>query len=254
MSLCRLMSMLWIVVSLSVPVSAAERKVLFAAMDDWPPFIIDTGGVSSDSGFDGFDQELLQELASRSGVEIYLLRYPFARSLQDLKVGKIDLITSLAKTPQREKYIGYFSQPYYQCHTAFYAQPNVAKVIRDYNDLKGRKIGYMRGSVYFERFDNDASLNKDPVLSESQLPGKLLKGRNSVFVGTDCQMDYLLIKNGLSDQIVKTAYRPTQAVNLYIGYSKAAGIEREVLRLDAAMTQLIAEGWVQRLARNYFGP
>lgn len=67
-------------------------------------------------------------------------------------------------------------------------------------------------------------------------------------------MDYLLIKNGLSDQIVKTAYRPTQAVNLYIGYSKAAGIEREVLRLDAAMTQLIAEGWVQRLARNYFGP
>ena len=67
MSLCRLISMLWIVVSLSVPVGAAERKALFAAMDDWPPFIIDTGGVSSDSGFDGFDQELLQELASRSG-------------------------------------------------------------------------------------------------------------------------------------------------------------------------------------------
>ena len=70
------------------PVQA--KRVLFAAMDDWPPFIIDRVSLSSDSGFDGIDRELLQELSVRSGVEIRLLRYPFARALQDLQTGRVD--------------------------------------------------------------------------------------------------------------------------------------------------------------------
>ena len=60
------------------------KKMLFAAMDDWPPFIIDTNSISSDSGFDGIDRELLQELSTRTGIDIYLLRYPFVRALLNL--------------------------------------------------------------------------------------------------------------------------------------------------------------------------
>ncbi len=246
--------MTWIILHALFFEQAVAKAKLFAAMDDWPPFIIDTGSVSSDSGFDGIDKELLQELAARSGVEIYLLRYPFARALQDLKTGRIDLITGIAKTPERERFIGYLSQPYYHCSVAFYALPALAERIRRYQDLEGVEIGYVRGSVYFEPFDSDRRLRKDPVLNESQLPGKLLKGRDQVFIGTDCQVDYALTQSGLVGRIIKTDYQPNQGVALYIGYSKAAGIENEIARLDSALTTLVAEGWIKRMADSYFHP
>lgn len=235
---------------MSLPVAA--KKTLFAAMDDWPPFIIDTNSLSSDSGFDGIDRELLQELSSRTGIDIYLLRYPFMRALQDMQGGRVDLLTSLAKTPARSRYIGYLSTPYYQCHPAFYGLPALAKQVRRYADLKGKTIGYVRGSVYFEPFDSDASLHKNAVLNESQLPGKLLKQRNDLFIGTDCQVSYALHEMGLSQQIVATTYQPDHNVDLYIGYSKAAGIEQEVALLDKALAEMIAEGWVARLVNSYF--
>ncbi len=236
----------------SGPVQA--KKMLFAAMDDWPPFIIDTHTVSSDSGFDGIDRELLQELSSRTGIDIYLLRYPFVRALQDMQAGRVDLITSLAKTPARSQFLGYLSTPYYQCHPAFYALPAMAKQIRTYEDLKGKKIGYVRGSAYFEPFDSDKQLTKNGVMNENQLPGKLLKQRNDLFVGADCQVDYALRETGLTGKIVPTVYRPPQKIDLYIGYSKAAGIEKETVLLDKALADMVAEGWVARLANSYFNP
>lgn len=234
------------------PVQA--KRVLFAAMDDWPPFIIDRVSLSSDSGFDGIDRELLQELSVRSGVEIRLLRYPFARALQDLQTGRVDLITSLAKTPARSRFIGYLSTPYYQCHPTFYALPALAKQVRRYADLDGKTIGYVRGSAYFEPFDGDLRLRKNGVLNENQLPGKLLKGRNQLFIGSDCQVDYALREQGLSDKIVPTRYRPEQTVDLHIGYSKAAGIDAEVALLDKALATMVAEGWVAHLINGYLPP
>lgn len=246
---CRLLLCLILVI---VNGSAQGRTMLFAAMDDWPPFIINTNSVSSDSGFDGIDRELLQEMSARTGIQIYLLRYPFARALRDMQAGRVDLITSLAKTPARQQYIGYLTTPYYRCHPAFYGLPATAKQVRTYEDLQGKIIGYVYGSAYFEPFDSDATLTKNGVLNESQLPGKLLKRRNHLFVGTDCQVDYALHEMGLTGKIVPTPYRPPQQIELYIGYSKAAGIEKEVALLDKALSDMVAEGWVDRLVNSYF--
>ena len=38
--------------------SLQARQVLYAAMDNWPPFIIERRSLASDSGFDGIDWEL----------------------------------------------------------------------------------------------------------------------------------------------------------------------------------------------------
>lgn len=234
--------------------TADARRVLYAAMDDWPPFIIDTDSVSSDSGFDGIDQELLQELSARTGIAIYPLHYPFARALQDMQSGRVDIMTSLAKTPERARYIGYLSTSYYQCHTAFYALPAVAMQIQRYEDLYGKKIGFVRGSAYFEPFDSDSRLIKNGASNENQLPGKVLKQRNQLFIGADCQVEYALQSMGLTGKIVPTRYDPEKQIDLYIGYSKAAGIEKEAAALDKALGEMVAEGWVAKLINSYLTP
>lgn len=228
------------------------KQVLFAAMDDWPPFIIAKHSVASNSGFDGIDWELLQELTARTGIEIYPIPYPFARGLKEVEAGRIDIITSVVKTTERSKYMGFLQTPYYHCQTAFYAQPELASQIKSYDDLYGKRIGYTLGSSYFEPFDSDKKLLKKPTLNENKLPFMLLKRNEQLFVGTDCQMDYALKEQGLLGQIVPTFYRPNNPVELYIGYSKAAGIEAEAALLEKALKEMVAEGWVDKLADSYF--
>ena len=233
---------------------AEAKRVLYAAMDDWPPFIIDSDTLSSDSGFDGIDKELLQELSARTGIEIHPLRYPFARALQDIQAGRVDIMTSLSKTAERSQFIGYLRTPYYQCHTAFYTLPALALKIRSYDDLYGKPIGYVRGFAYFEPFDSDSRLIKHGVSNENQLPGKLLKQRDQVFVGADCQVDYVLKNMGLTGKIVPALYRPMQSFDLYVGYSRRAGIEKEAVQLDKALAEMVLEGWVAKLINSYLSP
>lgn len=235
---------------LAMPIGA--KQVLFAAMDDWPPFIIAKHSVASNAGFDGIDWELLQELSARTGIEIYPIPYPFARGLKEVEAGRIDLITSVVKTDERSKYMGFLPTSYYQCQTAFYAQPELASQIKNYEDLYGKRIGYTLGSAYFEPFDSDKKLLKKATINENKLPLMLLKRNEQLFIGTDCQVDYALKEQGLSQQIVPTFYHPNHPVELYIGYSKAAGIGPEAAKLEKALQEMVAEGWVDKLADSYF--
>lgn len=140
------------------PVQA--KRVLFAAMDDWPPFIIDRVSLSSDSGFDGIDRELLQELSVRSrrrDPSVALSVCPRATRSAD---GARRSHHQSGENPARSRFIGYLSTPYYQCHPTLYALPALAKQVRRYADLDGKTIGYVRGSAYFEPFDSDLRLHR----------------------------------------------------------------------------------------------
>ena len=233
---------------------ARAKDVLFAAVDNSPPFLMTKKSITSDAGVDGIDWELLQELSYRTGVQIYPLHYPLMRALKDMQAGRVDLITSLYKTQKRSEYIGYLDTPYYSCHVQFYASPELAKRVHTYGDLYGKSIGYLRGAEYFPQFDSDKKLTRHPVTTVHQLPGKLLKRYDQLFIGTDCQINYMLKDMGLSEAIVPTQYNPGYKLDLYIGYSKTANIGDKLPALNNALAELVAEGWVDKVAQSYMNP
>ena len=77
---------------------------------------------------------------------------------------------------------------------------------------------------------------------------------SQIIVAQDCQMDYLLSQLGLQQQIVVTRYDPQQTVNLYIGYAPKALDTQDLERLNRALQQLVAEGWLQHKAYDYIHP
>lgn len=230
------------------------RQALFAAMYDAPPFIMARSTVTSESDAEGIDWELLQELASRSGIDIYPLRYPLGRALKDVGSGKMDIITGLTLQMANQYQLGHLEQPYYQCHVRFYATAALAPKIHRYQDLSGKIIGHVRGADYFHTFDQDRSLRKSAVNHLHQLPGKLLRQYNQLIIAQDCQMDYLLAKLGLQQRIQPTRYDPGIPVSLYVGYSRQTLSASTVSRLNQALRDMLAEGWLQQVADSYIHP
>jgi polar amino acid transport system substrate-binding protein len=229
---------------------AAEPAPLLVMTDLWPPFrMLDEAGK-----LHGLDIDLLEQLSQRTGLRFEVLRAPWARGLAALEQGKADLMTGLARTPEREAYIRYLPRPYYACAPRLYTAREQAPALRGYAQLNGLNVGQVLGSAYFEPFDSDQSLRKTAVNNESQLLGMLARGRLDALVGTDCQVDYELRDPRLAARIAKAQYRPEARTELFIGFSRQRPRQAEFSRVAQVLEQLHAEGWIAQAAQRYRVP
>jgi polar amino acid transport system substrate-binding protein len=236
---------LFILLVLAPLCRAGEVQPLRVMTDLWPPFRM----LKEDGHLQGLDIDLLNELSRRTGMRFEVRRAPWARGLAALEQGSADMMTGLAKTAERERYIRYLDAPYYACAPRFYASPALATLLNDYASLRGLRIGYVLESVYFQPFDSDKALDKVGVSNEQQLLEMLALGRIDALVGTDCQVDYSLLDPKLAGRIVKAAYQPQERTELYIGFSRKR-LER-MPELAAALDTLLREGWIANAALRY---
>ncbi|MCZ4321175.1 substrate-binding periplasmic protein [Pseudomonas anguilliseptica] len=232
---------------LGAPLQAEEPPALLVMTDIWPPFRMQEG----DGALSGLDIDLLDQLSQRTGLRFEVQRAPWARGLAALQNGKADLMTGLAKTPEREGYIHYLPQPYYACAPRFYAAPAQAKALQSYSQLASLTIGHVLESAYFEPFDSDQQLRKTAVNTENQLLEMLVRGRLQVVIGTDCQVDYELRDARWNGRIVKAVFQPEARTDLYIGFSRQRALQAEYRQVTEALAQMQAEGWITMAAQRY---
>ncbi|MNY60337.1 hypothetical protein D3C86_1968730 [compost metagenome] len=76
--------------------------------------------------------------------------------------------------------------------------------------------------------------------------------RLQLVIGTDCQVDYELLRDpNLAGRIVKLAYRPPARTELFLGFSRQRPLQAQRRAIAEAMGQLLDEGWVLEAARRY---
>lgn len=227
----------------------SAQDTLVVATDYWPPFRI-----KGAEGITGIDIDLMQIIGKRMGVRVQFHREPWARCLLDMEKGSADLMTGLARTPERERYISYLSPSYYECAPAFYERAGRGgQPIKTYEDLRDVTIGFTRGSAYFEPFDSDTKLTKIPITNEDQLLKMLTEGRLDVIIGTDCQVDYDLTKNNLGKSVRKTPFKPGKSIALFIGMSKLSRFRERAGEIESILRELMEEGTIEAIARKYLG-
>jgi polar amino acid transport system substrate-binding protein len=132
----------------------AAETTLIIATDEYPPYV-------SERPEESFLTELLQEAAKEMGVTFVFKFMPWKRceiALEELKAwGAIPYVP----TPEREK-IYYFSDKLYHRQSMFFSYSPDGKhkqiPYSELTDLKGYKIGGVRG-YYYEQPFHEAGLN-----------------------------------------------------------------------------------------------
>ncbi len=243
----KLLKMILLLLIFSPHVLHAREEILVAT-DEWPPFRIAAG----DMLFVGLDMDLLEALEAKTGFKFTVKRYPWARAMSHMRHGLVDMMTGLAKTQERQGFIDYVDTSYYSCSTAFYTQANLPKKVLKYDDLYFYEIGYVRDSFYFEPFNSDQELNKHGANTEDQLLRMAQRYHLDIFIGTDCQVDYELVKRKMTGQIKKALYQPGNSVDLYLGFSKKSLHIDKRKRIDGAIAELKREGWFDKAKDKYF--
>ena len=108
---------------------------------EYPPFEFKEGDKIL-----GFDVDLLEAVSEMAGFSYTLVHMSFDGLIPALKAGKIDMImSSMSATPERAKQVD-FSAPYYEGQT-LYIKRKESKDINSKEDLKGKRVGVLLGSV-----------------------------------------------------------------------------------------------------------
>lgn len=236
-AICLAAALIWV-----GPATGSEK--LRVAMVNWPPAkIIENGR------FGGTDVLMLDEIADQIGIVLEYVECPWRRCLVMIEAGEVDFISSITKSPERERYLQFIEPPYRNGYDIYFYTRGTD--LRKYADLQGLSIGHIRGSAYFDRFDDDHSLAKFAVTREDQLIEMLSRGRLDVIVGIGRNLDYLIQRRKLSTVIRRTSLVVPTVAPTYIAISRKSSGLHLASRIGQALLTMTRTHRIEIIEREF---
>jgi len=183
----------------------------------------------------------------------YEVRYvgPFTRVMALAEHGEIDMVVTLKKTPEREKFLLFPATPALSNPVAVFAQRNHNFEFRSRQDLVGLRGGMTRGNVFGGGFDEymNTHLTIETANTPDQNFSKLGAGRIDYFItGYFAGMAFLL-KRGEEEKFV--ALRPFVAdTDNFIALTRNGRCADKLPAIEARLAALKKNGVLEDLVRQ----
>lgn len=224
----------------------ARGEIARVLINDAPPYRI----VASANGgpyYTGIYIDILRQIADEVGLTLEFVDLPFARAFRAMQAGDGDIMLGPNRSPERETYLSYLDPPLPREPKVF-VQQRRADPVRRYEDLAGKRIGVLRGATYFDRFDADAALVKQPFDDYTAALRLVAVGRIDMAAMPELQALWLLRQTGFS--LVLSPYR-VPGRDSYIVLSRRSALLAKASALEAALRRLQQEGRIDRILQRY---
>lgn len=172
----------------------APLRFAFSELDPWK--------VKQGNEYGGAYTEIVRELARRLNRPLQIIDCPLKRCLKLLEAGEADIAIGVQQSPERLRYLQYLTTPYRRISSdrIFIVKVGGHRIAR-YEDLLHLRIAVKQGSEYFDRFDEDAHLTKDPSPTNESSLRKLLLSRVDAMVLPEDQALPLLEQMGVRHDV-----------------------------------------------------
>lgn len=199
----------------------------------------------------GFDVEVWQEIAKRTGREVEFVTSDFSGLFGMLDVGQIDTIANqITITDERlEKYD--FSVPY-----VYYGAQLMTRVdddsVYDLETLKGKKVGVSLGSNYetmVKAFDTANEITVVTYDSGSGAYQDLSLGRIDAVLNDKLALLSVVNESGLN---LKLAGEPIESLTNAFPFVKSEANGAFLIEVNQAIEAMYADGTMKSLSLKYF--
>lgn len=199
-----------------------QKKIVIAAQE-WAPYI------GKDLKNNGIMAQIARAALEEEGYTVEFVFYPQKRALDMLKKGTVDACFPIYYSSDYTDF-SIFSGPVDSAPVGLFVKSDVQINYNDLEDLKGMKIGTLRGNPVDEQFDKADFLKKEPVSTDISNIKKLIAGRIDTFVGNKYTIRYLL-NNKLPEfkNSIKFIEPPISDSNLHFCVSKNVENPNDIL-------------------------
>jgi len=136
-------------------------RIIVGTEQDYPPYsFLDEKGEPT-----GFNVELTRAIAEAAGLDVEIDYRPWAEIREDLESGKINAISGMYYSQERDELVD-FSPPYAVVHHAIFARED-APEIESEEELRGKDLIVMQGDIMHD-YVIENGLSERPVVVEDQ--------------------------------------------------------------------------------------
>lgn len=219
------------------------------ANSPYPPYVMPEGHPAGP----GIDMEIALRALERLGVNATVQFAPFKRVLAMLERGQADMTTSLSFRPERDAYL-LWSEPYRTDTTyIFFTVKGSPFEPASMEDLRGRTVGMIRGFAYPQAFLEDPHIARVEAPQMENLVRMLLAGRFDVIIVNNMAGRYELKATGRMNDVRQASFelRTPDDRGTVMGFSKIRGHEGLLLRFNAEIRRMLADGTVDEIGKKY---
>ena len=125
---------------------AAPRRVVRVAVFPHAPAI----SMGANGQAQGFCVDMLQDVAARENWELRFVPGTWQNGLDGIRAGEVDLLTSVAFTPERDAFLDYPDESTFTVWSLLYAHPRAG--IQTVLDVRNRRVALMKGDLNGQHF------------------------------------------------------------------------------------------------------
>lgn len=221
-----------------------ERPVRIGGDHNYPPYeYLDRNGLPT-----GYNVELSQAIARVMGMEIHIHLSSWGEMRLALERGDIDVLMGMAHTPERTEQVD-FSIPHARVHQSIWVRSGNAD-IRELNDLNGREVIVMKGSVMHDfmlEHDLDAQLFLVQTLADALT--LLASGRHDCALVAKLPGEYLLSELKLDN--IQPIARSLVAQDY--GFAVNKGNQEMLARFNEGLALLKKSGEYRQIRETWLG-
>ncbi len=213
---------------------------------------------AADGKISGFDVDLTREALRRTGCTAVFVEMPWARALVELESGRLDILPSSFRNPQREAF-AHFSIPSLQSQNVLYVGPKARAAYRLHklDDMVGTqfRLGVQIGVSYGDKFD---VLKANPHFKGNQVPVTLRRkawkmmemGRIDGMIADEASAALELRQLGL-DASLKPSGVIVSTTTANVAFSKRSVSQQFVASFNKSLRSMFADGEYRKIRSRY---
>ncbi|WP_327094967.1 ABC transporter substrate-binding protein/permease [Nocardia vinacea] len=234
----------------TLPVSAIDTsklrlitpgKLTVGTLSDAPPSIC----LNSAGSFTGFDNELLQAIGAKLGLQVEFSGTEFAPLLSQVSGGRFDVGSSnITTTAERRERVGFTNG--YDFGYFSLVVPN-GSGIKGFSDLgRGNRIAVVQGTVQDDYVVNQLHLDPVKFPDYATAYANLKSGQVDAWVAPSAQAEGQ-VKSGDGTTIIQNTF----SLDNFVGYAVAKNNQPLIDALNSGLDAVIADGTYAKLYADW---
>ena len=227
--------------------AVGQTLPLIIDCDIWPPYQIKESGKIT-----GYSTQIVQAVFDRLGQSVKIEDFPWKRAYKRLKEGDSDGLFSAGYAEGRKMFSYFPEEPIFESSWVMWARKKDNLKFDSLDDLKGMRIGVVRGYSYTDEFWKEikSRATYEEVSSDATNFKKLNAGRIDYIIAELGNGLYILENLDLHD-IIPFTTMPIKKDQLYILFNKKTVSEDFVNMFSNELTRFKTTAPYQALRKQY---
>lgn len=223
--------------------AVAATRIIVGGAHKFPPYEFLENGEPT-----GFNIDLIRSVAEVMGFDLEIRLGPWDKTRQDLEQGRIDVITGMVYSDERDKSLD-FSVPHTMISPALFVRSD--SPIQAFDDIRGKEIIVEKADIMHDFMKSREMTSSIIAVSDSTEALRLLaSGRHDgAFLASEVHKYYIAGKFGFDNlRMVRTDLPPQ-----HYCFAVAAGNRALLYKLDEGLVILKSTGKYQEIYDKWFG-